>query len=113
MLTDQELAEFRQRLEEERLELQGRIKTLDRRLARNDNFNEAEDLGDSAFQVLSKEEFLFERNQVSERLTEIDNALKRIDQGTYGISEVSGKPIPVERLRAMPTATTLVGERPR
>jgi RNA polymerase-binding transcription factor DksA len=37
-------------------------------------------------------------------------ALTRIEEGTYGISSVSGKPIPIERLRAIPTATKLVDE---
>jgi DnaK suppressor protein len=83
---------------------------LDRRLARDVNFNEAEDLGDSAIQVLNKEGFLFEQNQVHDRLGEVERALLRIEAGTYGISEVSGKQIPSERLEAMPTATTLVGE---
>jgi DnaK suppressor protein len=110
MLTKDLLEEFRQKLEEEHIELCSRKETLDRRLARNDSYNEADDLGDSAWQVFTKEEILSERNRLNDQLEEIDNALKRIDKGTYGLSEVSGKPIPVERLRAMPTATTLVGE---
>ena len=110
MLSESDLTEFRQILYQERLDLKARLRTLDRRLARDDNFNEAEDLGDSANQVLSKEEYLFERNQAEERLREIDEALARIQDGNYGISSVSGKEIPVERLRVMPTATTLVGE---
>jgi DnaK suppressor protein len=110
MLSESELTEFRELLNQERSDLQGRLRTLDRRLARDDHFNEAEDLGDSANQVLSKEEFLFERNQTEERLRAVEKALARIEDGSYGISAVSGKTIPVERLRAMPTATTLVGE---
>ncbi|PAE29700.1 hypothetical protein CHI07_07720 [Paenibacillus sp. 7884-2] len=45
-----------------------------------------------------------------DRLQEINDALRRIKDGTYGISEKSGKPIPVERLEAMPTARILVEE---
>lgn len=37
-------------------------------------------------------------------LTEIDEALQRIDEGTYGICQASGKPIPKERLEAIPWA---------
>ena len=37
-------------------------------------------------------------------LYEIDQALERIELGTYGICEVSGKPIPHERLKAIPFA---------
>jgi RNA polymerase-binding protein DksA len=37
-----------------------------------------------------------------EALAEIEAALTRIDDGTYGVCEECGRPIPVERLRAMP-----------
>ena len=40
----------------------------------------------------------------TERLFEIDEALKRIQEGTYGICEGTGKPIPKKRLEAYPTA---------
>jgi len=39
-----------------------------------------------------------------EGLYEIDAALKRIEDGTYGICELTGKPIPWERLAAIPWA---------
>ena len=38
----------------------------------------------------------------------IDDALKRIDDGSYGICAVSGKPIQKERLRAIPWAAERV-----
>jgi len=37
-------------------------------------------------------------------LREIDDALKRIEEGTYGICELSLKPIKIERLRELPWA---------
>lgn len=37
-------------------------------------------------------------------LYEIDEALKRIEKGTYGICEITGKPIPKARLDAIPWA---------
>jgi DnaK suppressor protein len=39
-----------------------------------------------------------------ERLIDIERALQKIDDGTYGLSAASGKPIPVERLKAFPEA---------
>ena len=39
-----------------------------------------------------------------ELLEEVDHALSRLDDGTYGLSEASGRPIPFERLRAVPWA---------
>jgi DnaK suppressor protein len=43
-----------------------------------------------------------------ELLVKVRAALARMDNGTYGICAVSGKAIPVERLEALPYATTRV-----
>jgi DnaK suppressor protein len=45
-----------------------------------------------------------------DRLAAIDRALKRLDDGTYGRSVRSGKPIPDERLEADPAAELTVEE---
>jgi len=45
-----------------------------------------------------------------QQLEQVKKALARIDMGTYGMSEVSGKPIPIDRLEAVPSATTLVNQ---
>ena len=39
-----------------------------------------------------------------EKLYEIEAALKRIDDGSYGICELTGQPIPKTRLDAIPWA---------
>ena len=41
-------------------------------------------------------------------LAEIEAALQRLEDGTYGIDEVTGEPIAPERLEALPTARTNV-----
>lgn len=43
-----------------------------------------------------------------DELYEVNTALAKIDEGTYGICEVSGVEIPLERLEAVPTARTTV-----
>jgi RNA polymerase-binding transcription factor DksA len=43
-------------------------------------------------------------SQEQDALYEIDEALKRIEMGTYGKCEMSGKPIPRARLEAIPFA---------
>jgi RNA polymerase-binding protein DksA len=42
------------------------------------------------------------------RLTDLDEALTRLDAGTYGVCERCGRPIPAERLQARPSARTCV-----
>ena len=43
-------------------------------------------------------------SQEQDALYEIEEALKRVDAGTYGTCEMSGKPIPHARLEAIPFA---------
>lgn len=41
-------------------------------------------------------------------ISELKAALKRIEAGTYGVDEVTGEPIPYERLQLFPEARTNV-----
>ena len=43
-------------------------------------------------------------------LERIDRALQKIEEGTYGLSEMSGEPIPRERLEAVPEALYTLSE---
>ncbi|MES2465645.1 MAG: TraR/DksA C4-type zinc finger protein [Armatimonadota bacterium] len=45
-----------------------------------------------------------------ELLGKIERALAKMEDGTYGISDRSGEPIPVERLEAVPYATVTTEE---
>jgi RNA polymerase-binding transcription factor DksA len=47
---------------------------------------------------------------LQENLEEISKALGRIENGTYGLSEISGRPIPLERLELLPWTSRLVEE---
>lgn len=46
--------------------------------------------------------------ELEERHRDIVDALQKMDEGVYGICEVSNEPIPLERLKANPSARTLV-----
>jgi RNA polymerase-binding transcription factor DksA len=50
-------------------------------------------------------------SQARQTIGDIDAALARIEAGTYGYSEVSGRPIPRERLEAIPETTVLAAEK--
>jgi DnaK suppressor protein len=45
-----------------------------------------------------------------ERLDRVDRALKKVEEGTYGLSDVSGQPIPRARLEAVPEAICTLEE---
>jgi RNA polymerase-binding transcription factor DksA len=110
-MTPAELDRFRQRLEQERADLQQQIAGLRAEFgAVAADTDEPADEGDSAQELISMQENQTQIEVLRTTLAQIDKALARIADGTYGLSEVSGKPIPIERLEALPYATTLVDE---
>jgi DnaK suppressor protein len=52
-------------------------------------------------------------DELREKLAAVERAEARLAAGTYGLSVVSGKPIPDERLEAIPTAERTVEEEAR
>ena len=66
------------------------------------------DNADSGSILQDEERSELQQENVEAILRDIDHALERIEEGTYGICEVTGKPIPVARLRALPWATMTV-----
>ena len=59
------------------------------------------DMGTETFE---REKDLSILEQVEAELADVEHALRRLDEGTYGTCEVDGKPIPEDRLEAMPAA---------
>jgi YteA family regulatory protein len=65
-------------------------------------------LADTATETYDRElDYTLEENS-EHVLSEIDTALKRIDNGTYGTCTNCGKQIPEERLEALPWATLCI-----
>ena len=60
---------------------------------------------EEGYQVLSKEENSRLAARQSKFITNLENALVRIENKTYGICRVTGKLIAKERLRSVPHAT--------
>ncbi len=65
-------------------------------------FDEESGEGDSL--AIERDRDLALSAQARQAVDEIDHALAKFDLGTYGICEVSGDPIPEERLEAIPWA---------
>ena len=68
------------------------------------------DFGDEGLALTEEEDEGDVADQLRERLAAIDRALARIEAGNYGLSVLSGKPIPAERLEADPAAELTVDE---
>ncbi|MGM8216513.1 TraR/DksA C4-type zinc finger protein [Bacillaceae bacterium W0354] len=66
--------------------------------------------GDFATELDEREKDIALHEHMKEELREIERALRKIEQGTYGLCERTGEPIPIERLKAMPTARYIIDE---
>ena len=111
-LSPQFIAAQRKRLEALKAELLGADSAAreEMRAGQQDGGAEAEEYEDAA-QALDLKEVLQARHDVDRpRLANIDRALKKIELGTYGLSDTSGKAIPKERLEASPEAVLTVEE---
>jgi DnaK suppressor protein len=112
-LTPSQIEGFRVRLEAMRAALQARIADAEQELAAPDTIIDAElDQSDDANMLFTHEQLLDQIAREQAELAQVERALARIVAGTYGISEVSGQPIPIERLNVLPSATTVVDEPP-
>jgi RNA polymerase-binding transcription factor DksA len=67
--------------------------------------------GEGDTMVVERERDLALSAQARDAVAEIDAALARINAGTYGYSIMSGRPIPKERLEAIPWSSVLVEEK--
>jgi RNA polymerase-binding protein DksA len=66
-------------------------------------------LADTATETYDRElDYTLEENS-EHVLAGIDSALKRIEEGTYGVCSTCGKAIPEGRLEALPWATLCIG----
>jgi DnaK suppressor protein len=72
--------------------------------------SEAEDIEDAALALTEEGQDDAIAESLRNRLEAIERALVRLDNGTYGRSVRSGKPIPDERLEADPAAELTIEE---
>ena len=109
----EDLERFRRRLETERAAVESRIEAHSQDVQATVRDEEGVgDQADEASLIYDREQAIDDADLDRDTLEQIDRALQRIEAGTYGVSEVSGKPIPIDRLEAVPYATTLVDEQP-
>lgn len=104
-MNEQQMAAIRERLLDERQRLTAHPEDLT--IA---NENQENDYGisnhpaENATEVFLRERNMALNNNADDIVAQIDAALERMDNGTYGQCARCGKPIPVERLEALPYA---------
>ena len=111
VLKPEQIANFRKKLIAEQRAIESRIGARQGDIM--DTVRDEEGVGDDddeAQRIYDREDGIVSNELDAQQLAQVRKALARIDAGTYGVSEVSGKPIPLARLEAVPSATTLVTE---
>ncbi len=106
----------KQRLEELRAEflrVRDGLEEDQRSLAEAEEDFTEHDSGDMSQSVFTREVDATVEEQVERRLQHVERALQKIEEGTYGLSDESGDPIPKGRLEAVPEAIRTVEEQQR
>ncbi|MBD3418734.1 MAG: hypothetical protein GF398_01325 [Chitinivibrionales bacterium] len=110
-LTKKELVHFRKKLEAEKqrvLEEMGDLSKSNLKTSISDQSGEnsrySYHLGDVASLSYDREFSMGLSERQQKYLEQVDDALQRIDEGTYGICKVTGELIPLERLEEVPVA---------
>lgn len=98
-------ASVRARLEQERASLQSDIEALaiDNQ-AQQDDYGVGNHVADDATEVFTRERNLALRGNAHDLLEQVDAAIERIDQGSYGICARCGQQIAPDRLEVLPYA---------
>jgi RNA polymerase-binding transcription factor DksA len=102
-LSQSQLEELASRLASKRRELSARIVTLEREIVVKDDCS----LADAADAASLQENRLRVQGMVEQHqqtINEIDAAMRRMGNGSYGVSEISGEPIAYKRLLLVPWA---------
>jgi RNA polymerase-binding protein DksA len=109
--TAKELRAVRAELDEELERLQGEITESEHDLAEmlaDASDNAGDDQADTGSKTFEREHEMSLANNARDMLLQVERALHRIDDGTYGICERCGNPIGKARLQAFPRATLCV-----
>ena len=107
-LTKKEIDDLQARLVEERGELQTQLATLEEDTFATTQSEMSGDVGlddesaDAGTATFEREKDLSIEQNVRDLLDKIERALKRIDDGTYGVCERCGKSIEKARIKALP-----------
>ena len=113
-LSKQQLKHFRQLLITERAKFAGGIRALAEeastspRDASGDLSAYTVHMADMAADTFEREMSMNIVSSEQEILYQIDDALKRIDEGTFGICQQCNKPITMSRLKAVPYASMCI-----
>jgi DnaK suppressor protein len=95
---------LRNRLETERETLLEELKNTASLVAERQERGHYGEEGELATEIVEVEKGLVLEKRIRDQLEEVELALRKFDQGTYGLCELCGQPIEPARLEALPRA---------
>lgn len=98
-LTDALINECREKLLTTKMDLLNRVKEARGKL---DQFERGGDEADQTMRILAEQEVMTQTDRLRSQLLEIESALGRIENGSYGYCEETEEQIETERLKAIP-----------
>ena len=109
-LSDEELAYFRGLIEQKLKDAEDEIESMTARLedAQEQTSGYTYHMADSGTDAHEREMLYLMISRQQKFVGNLERALKRIQNKTYGICKLTGKPIPKERLEAVPHTETTV-----
>ncbi len=115
-LTGEQLAEFKKMLLDERARIEAERADYRGEEASDSEEQESGELSDvdpndpadEASNLFDRERMMAATDNMGRILGKIERALQKMDEGTYGLSDIDGVLIPIERLEALPYALTTV-----
>ena len=102
------LDELHKKLKSEQTRLQEELEMLHNNASSADERREGSPFGkreEEATETLELEKRLALENRTRKEMAEVEHALQKFEQGTYGKCDNCGKPIDPARLEALPQAT--------
>jgi len=104
---DLDLDYFREKLLQERARLEKEIAAVEGEVNTIAAEDEIDDMEDMAELVVDNDRDQGVLKTLKQELQDVEDALKRIAEGTYGFDEKTGEPISKARLEAYPAARTV------
>jgi len=98
----------RDRLEEELEQVRSSPTDIENAIPEEGEGGGEEDTADMASALMDREMDLSVEDEIDDMLAQVDHALIKIEEGTYGICDISGNSIPKSRLEALPWASLTV-----
>lgn len=97
-----------EQMREELREMERGLDTDQRDRAGDEGDFTEHDAGDMSQSLFTREMDSTVEQTIARRIEDIDRALQKIEEGTYGVCEDTGEPIPRGRLEAVPEAIRTV-----